>query len=214
MKKLLATAAIIISAAGFAAAQDEPPLPRHHMGGRGGDLFMGMDHEMRIQLLKQFDKDGDGRLSPEERAAAMEAIKNKAEDLKSLRMKHAENIIKKFDKDGDGKLNTEELSEFLEEQRKMFDREREKMGRRRGKFKPPADVLKEFDKDGDGELNDEERKAMFEEGRKRHMQLLQKYSKPDGNYTQDDYTNMAKDPDVQRILNFMFRQPPPPPPGD
>ena len=35
------------------------------------------------------------------------------------------------DKDGDGKLNAEELSEFLEEQRKMFDREREKMGRRR-----------------------------------------------------------------------------------
>ncbi len=45
-------------------------------------------------MLKKFDKDGDGKLSTEERKALMKS--RKAE------------MLKKFDKDGDGKLSAEE----------------------------------------------------------------------------------------------------------
>jgi hypothetical protein len=48
-------------------------------------------------VLEKFDKDGDGKLSKEEREAMMEA--RKAE------------MLKKFDKDGDGELNEEERAE-------------------------------------------------------------------------------------------------------
>lgn len=37
----------------------------------------GLDLQTRIQLMKQFDKDGDGRLSEEERAEAMKALREK-----------------------------------------------------------------------------------------------------------------------------------------
>ena len=46
------------------------------------------------EVLKEFDKDGDGKLNEEERKAAGEAMRKK--------------LIEKFDKDGDGKLNEEE----------------------------------------------------------------------------------------------------------
>ena len=35
--------------------------------------------EMQKQMLKRFDKDGDGKLNDEEKAAAKEAMKNRAE---------------------------------------------------------------------------------------------------------------------------------------
>ena len=65
------------------------------------------------EILKRFDKDGDGKLNDAERAAA-----KKAHDEKGGRPGQAgggagdgkmrEEIIKKFDKDGDGKLNEQE----------------------------------------------------------------------------------------------------------
>ena len=63
------------------------------------------------EILKRFDKDGDGKLNDAERAAA-----KKAHDEKGGRPgqagggdgKHREEIVKRFDKDGDGKLNDQE----------------------------------------------------------------------------------------------------------
>ncbi len=52
----------------------------------------------KAEMLEKFDKDGDGKLNEEERKAAGEA--RKAE------------MIKRFDKDGDGKLSDEEKAEM------------------------------------------------------------------------------------------------------
>lgn len=57
--------------------------------------------EMRKKLLEKFDKDGDGKLSESERAAAKAAFQEKHPEAR-------EKLIARFDKDGDGKLNEEE----------------------------------------------------------------------------------------------------------
>ena len=85
------------------------------------------------EMVKQFDKDGDGKLSDEERKAMHEAGKAKREERQKA-------MIAKFDKDGDGKLNDEE--------------------RAAAKAAHEAEMIKKFDKDGDGKLSDEERAAM------------------------------------------------------
>ena len=67
--------------------------------------------QMHAEILKRFDKDGDGKLNDTERAAA-----KKAHEERGGRPgqpgggdgKMREEILKRFDKDGDGKLNEEE----------------------------------------------------------------------------------------------------------
>jgi len=93
-------------------------------GGPGGGPMRGM-------LLRRFDKDGDGKLNDEEKAAA-----------KAAREEH----VKKFDKDGDGELNQEERKAAREAIREQV---REKMAERK----------KEIDTDGDGKISEEERDA-------------------------------------------------------
>ena len=75
-------------------------------------------------ILKKFDKDGDGKLSAQERAAAKEfKDKRRAEDGRDG--KRRGKVLRKFDKDGDGKLNRAERHDL----RKFRDNRREK-GRR------------------------------------------------------------------------------------
>ena len=71
--------------------------------------------------IKRYDKDGDGRLSEEETAAADEAKKN---------------FMTKYDKDGDGKISDEEKKALREAHRKRRSKDRDKK--------------KESDKDPDG----------------------------------------------------------------
>lgn len=59
------------------------------------------DGSRRDEIIKKFDKDGDGQLSEQERADAREAFKAKMAERKA-------ELIKKYDKDGDGKLSEEE----------------------------------------------------------------------------------------------------------
>ena len=53
--------------------------------------------DMKAMFMKKFDKDGDGKISEEEKAA----IKKEFEARKAM-------FMKKFDKDGDGKLDDKE----------------------------------------------------------------------------------------------------------
>lgn len=81
-------------------------------------------------LLKEFDKDGDGKLSDEERKAMHEAMKARMEERRK-------EMLEKYDTDGDGKLSEEE--------------------RRKARA---AELIKRFDKDGDGKLDEAELAAM------------------------------------------------------
>jgi Ca2+-binding EF-hand superfamily protein len=143
---------------------------------------------MRAEAMKEFDKDGDGKLNDDERKAMMEARKAMGEKIRQAREKE-------FDKDGDGKLNDEEQKammdankamreKFMKEREKEFDKDgdgklsdeerkdmMEKFKQRHPTAGPQfAEMVKRFDKDGDGKLNEEERKAMME-ARGKQMQI-------------------------------------------
>jgi hypothetical protein len=90
-------------------------------------------HKLPPEVIAKFDKDGDGKINEEERAAAKAA----REEMQAARKKE---VLEKFDKDGDGKLNDEERMAAHEGMKKK--------------------MLEKFDKDGDGELSEEERKEM------------------------------------------------------
>lgn len=63
------------------------------------------------EIIKRFDKDGDGKLSDTERAAARKAHEERggrAGQPGGAEGKLREEVLKRFDKDGDGKLNEEE----------------------------------------------------------------------------------------------------------
>ncbi len=92
-------------------------------------------------VIAKFDKDGDGKLSPEEREAMREARKGMME-------KHRKEMLGKYDADKDGKLSKEERRKMHEERQ--------------------AAMIRKFDKDGDGKLSDEERAAMPKPPRKGH----------------------------------------------
>lgn len=118
---LFATLAALVSSCMIASAQDGPKRPKRPHG------------PPPAEILEQFDKDGDGKLSPDERSAMREAMKAKSEERRAA-------MLKKFDADGDGKLSKEEREKAMEERK--------------------AEMLKKYDKDGDGKLSEEERAAM------------------------------------------------------
>ena len=89
----------------------------------------------REQMLKKFDKDGDGKLSEDEKGELRKVMASRGRKLPP-------HLMEKFDKDGDGKLNEDERAEA----RKAMEARRQEM-------------IEKFDKDGDGKLNPEERRA-------------------------------------------------------
>ena len=100
---------IIAAAMAFsfnAMADDAEDVPGGKPEGRKGP-----GKERREEMIKKFDKDGDGKVSKEERQAAGLA--------------KAQELIKKFDKDGDNALNAEELMEMHKgRMKKMRERRR------------------------------------------------------------------------------------------
>jgi len=86
-------------------------------------------------ILKKFDTDGDGKLSPDERKAMAEEMKARHEE----RMKA---MLGRFDANDDGKLD--------EDERKTMRETIEK------------EMLEKYDANKDGKLDEEERKAMRE----------------------------------------------------
>lgn len=134
------------------------------------------DRASNPELLKKFDKNGDGKLDASEMQAAKEARgtggkpaagapgkpgeRKPGEGRPMLTPEKMQELIKKFDKDGDGKLNDAEKGAAREEFMKLN-------GGRPGAGKPgegprAAEFMKRFDKNGDGKLDDAERAAARE----------------------------------------------------
>ena len=144
MRRVVFSAILAVAAATISVRAEEPPkLANTNFPSR-------MTMPMRPDILKEFDKDGDGKLNEQEMAAMIAARRAKGEMMRKA-------MEKEFDKDGDGKLNDEERKAMMAE-----------MQKRRANAPQYQEMLKRFDKDGDGKLNDEERKAMMEE-RAKHM---------------------------------------------
>jgi len=97
------------------------------------------------ELAEQYDSDGDGELSDDERDAAREAF------------------MEEFDTDGDGELSREERhavrealhDAFIERYDTDGDGELSQEERETAR----ADFVERFDADGDGELSEDERQA-------------------------------------------------------
>jgi hypothetical protein len=154
--KIMKTNTLIIIAAaigftGLATAEEKkrPIRPDNRVEKEDGKE--GRKHPDRPfprEVMEKFDKDGDGKLNEQERAAAKEAMKAREEAYKK-------EMLAKFDKDGDGELN--------EEEREAAKKEREAKHEAHKK-----EMLAKYDKDGDGELNEEEKKAMHKDQKGKH----------------------------------------------
>lgn len=145
---------------------------RGDRGGEGCDHDRGHGHKKegekgkdgrpsREEMRQKYDKDGDGKLSEEERAALREDME-KRHGKRGGERPSREEITEKYDADGDGELSEEERAAL-----------REDMEKRHGKRSPREEIMEKFDTDGDGELSDDERAAMrkaFEERRREREQ--------------------------------------------
>ena len=95
--KTILTALALVAASTFAAhAQEEKPGEggRERRGGGG-------PRQVPAAVLKEFDKDGDGKLNEEEAKAAREAAQKK--------------MLEKYDTDKDGKLSDDERKAMRED---------------------------------------------------------------------------------------------------
>ncbi|MBP86457.1 MAG: hypothetical protein CMJ64_07050 [Planctomycetaceae bacterium] len=137
--------------------------------GRPGQNGAGQGRPNPQQVLKQFDKDGDGRLSKQEQAAAREhfaKMRRGQGGNNGGQRRIPEEVLKRFDKDGDGKLNDEERAAAMKA-REEFMKKNGNTGAGRPNMK---EIIAKFDKDGDGKLNEAERAAAREElGRTRRQ---------------------------------------------
>jgi Ca2+-binding EF-hand superfamily protein len=117
--------------------------------------------DLRAKVIARFDRNGDGRLTGEERVSASRALAAGRLTEKPRgagpRTPFERRMLQEFDADGDGVLNEAEKDAALEDMRR---RQRERM-------------LDRFDTDGDGELSQEERAAMREGGRGRFGQRIE-----------------------------------------
>ena len=65
----------------------------------------------KAEMLKKFDKDGDGKLSDTEKTTLRAEMQNRrggGRDRKQWTPEQRDEMLKKFDKDGNGKLSQEE----------------------------------------------------------------------------------------------------------
>jgi Ca2+-binding EF-hand superfamily protein len=117
------------------------------------------DHKILGEIIARFDKDGDGKLSKEERQEARAAHKQKmldhfdkdengelsAEEKKAMRGQMKKKMLDRFDKDGDGELSKEERVEM----RRAFPR-RPGGPQHRGKSPRPGKGGGDFEAPGAG----------------------------------------------------------------
>jgi Ca2+-binding EF-hand superfamily protein len=126
---------IALALAGTLAVHAQEPAPEGGKGERRGG-----NRATPPEVLKEFDKDGDGKLSEEEAKAARQARQAKAEEARKK-------MLEKYDADKDGKLSDEERKTMrteLEAKRKA--------------------LLEKYDADKDGKLSPTEIKAARDAG--------------------------------------------------
>src|SRR5690242_740648 len=103
------------------------------------------------ELIKKFDKNGDGKLDDQEKEAAKKEFQGKRG---AGSPGGRGDLLKKYDKNGDGKLDDDEK----EAARKDMKGASRGKGTR-GNLESNPKILKHFDKNGDGKLDDDERAA-------------------------------------------------------
>lgn len=172
VRLLALSAAGLLAAAGYALAQSADaggddmtlPPPPHAFDAEGpGPGPGGRRHgrhgpppEIRAEMLKRFDANGDGALDQAERQAAHAAMKARFESERA-------EVIKRFDADADGALSAAEretmVSTLRAEGKEGLLRAMHEAHQRRVTHER---ALAEFDANKDGALDDAEKAAMRE----------------------------------------------------
>jgi Ca2+-binding EF-hand superfamily protein len=127
----------------FALAQDAPQRPARGPGGPGAQ------RPLPAEMLKKFDKDGDGKLSDDERKAMRE-------EMAAAREKA---MLEQLDTDKDGKVSDEERKAGEAKRKAAFEARQKEM-------------LEKYDADKDGKLSQEEMKTA---GEARRKEMMEKY---------------------------------------
>ena len=108
----------------------------------------------KAEMLKKFDKNGDGKLNDEEKSTLRVEMQNRrrGKDRKQWTPEQRNEMLKKFDKDGDGELSDAEKTTLRAEIQNR------RGGRDRKQWTPEQrdEMLKKFDTDRDGKLSQEE----------------------------------------------------------
>lgn len=183
--------AIVLSAGPVApAARAEDPgadprpgvaAPDAGRGGNDGDRAGRREHMRKRcqELVKKFDTDGDGKLSPAEREAAIESVRDHIKDSPM-----GQKLLEKFDANGDGKLDDQEWAAARAALKKHFsagggpgggggdgkDKLEHLLQGKHGQ-----QILDRFDANHDGVLDDEERARALEEFKARRQEMLKKF---------------------------------------
>lgn len=113
--------------------------------------------EARKLVIAKYDKDGDGRLNDEEKAALQA-------DAKAMMEQKKAEFMAQFDKDGDGKLSDDEKAAMKADFQAKRDRRRAEFAQKHPEMaakmeRKKAEFMAKFDKDGDGKLSDDEKAA-------------------------------------------------------
>ncbi len=103
------------------------------------------------EMQERFDLDGDGELSREERMAMRQAMFEQSP--------RGQELMRQFDKDGNGVLDEQEQAAMDAYQQQQREQRR-------------ADDLARYDSNGDGELSRQERQAQREEQRGRRDNMM------------------------------------------
>jgi len=120
------------------------PVYAAEQAGQAGQAEFPKRMKAGGEALKEFDKDGDGKLNEQERAAMREQMRKNREKMfdkngdgkvdeteKAAMMEARKAREKEFDKDGDGKLSDEERAAM----REAFIKRHQGEGKGKGKFK-------------------------------------------------------------------------------
>ena len=142
---------------------------------------------MKARMLEQFDADGDGELSSDEREAAKAFMQER-------KAEHKARLREECDANGDGVLSADERPERARGEGRRGKEGRHGKGRggkeHRGKHMHKQ-ALELFDVDGDGELNENEKAnaKAFHEQRKaeKKAEMLERFdTDSDGQLSQDE----------------------------
>lgn len=133
LRLAIAALALGVCLSGVLQAEDKPARPRPEKG--AGQA------EMREKFLKMFDKNGNGKIDPEEQAAIQEARAKRGGPGGpggANREEFRKKMLEKFDKNGNGKLDEDEIKAAREAfgKRGPGDRPRGKPGERKPEGKP------------------------------------------------------------------------------
>lgn len=118
------------------------PAPAPAEGGGPGNRMPGRPSP---ELMRRYDRNGDGQIDAGEQKAARA-------DLAKMDARRPEGplraeVLARFDRDGDGRLDDAERAEF---ERARAEYLKQPPG---GNAKARERLLKQFDRDGDGRLN-------------------------------------------------------------